>query len=216
MKRTFLSWTFCLALAAVAVLAQVRPSPAADPPLPESLSPDRLAALVNEPPADLEIVDIRPPDQFADYALPGADNMTAAEALTDQALLAGRGPLVLVDRDGDKAWALGAMLMQKTRRHVAVLAGGMVAWWRARELGAVVREVPMPAGQGKAPAAKPADSGGAAPGQSESGQAAPAKPAAPATPAPGQTPGAVQPAPAPAPSAPGGPPNPPASKNAGC
>ncbi|GAB6037187.1 hypothetical protein JCM15519_17460 [Fundidesulfovibrio butyratiphilus] len=200
MKRTFLSWTFCLALAALAVLVQVRPAPAADPPLPETLTPDKLAAQINESPAELEIVDIRPPEQFADYALPGAENMTAAEALADPALQAGRSRLVLVDRDGDKAWALGAMLMQKTKRPVSVLSGGMTAWWRARELGAVVREVPLPAASTKAPAAAPA----------ASGQTAPAKPA------PNQGPGAVQPAPSPTPSAPGGAPQPPASKNAGC
>ncbi len=73
-------------------------------------------------------MDLRPPEAFADYRLPGARNADIAEVMANPAYLAGSIPLILVDRDGSLAMAVGGILSQKTRRPIKVSV------WRAGRL----------------------------------------------------------------------------------
>jgi glyoxylase-like metal-dependent hydrolase (beta-lactamase superfamily II)/rhodanese-related sulfurtransferase len=115
--------------------------------------PDRIAAadlkrLLMDLPGTFEIVDVRPPALFADFSLPGARNADIADVMANPAYLNGASPLVLVDRDGSLAMAVGGILSQKTARPIKVLFGGMEAYWN---------ESAMPVtGGGAAPAGAPA------------------------------------------------------------
>ena len=155
--------------------------------LPKPASPDETAQLLAKPPAGFEIVDIRTQGEFTDYALPGSFNLEPEAVLADESLQTGDGPILLVDKDGTRAFAVAGVLSQKSSRPVLVLKGGLDAWWAAREKGVAVKETPL----GNAPVPT------AAPAQDKTPGAAPA-------------PGSPVPAPAPAV------PQPPASKNAGC
>ena len=97
-------------------------------------------------PGTFEVVDLRPAAQFADYSLPGSVNADAAEVMANPAYLNGSVPLVIVDRDGSLAMAVGGVLAQKTPRPIKALFGGLEAYWN--ESGA-----PMPP---SAPALRPA------------------------------------------------------------
>jgi len=135
-----------------ALLACCVPAQAKGPDLPGAAQPEEAARLLAAPPAGLDVVDIRPPAEFADYALPGAMNLDPATVLADETLLAGSGPLLLVDKDGTAAFVVAGALARKASRPVLALKGGMQAWWAARELGLAVRETPL----GDAPSATPA------------------------------------------------------------
>lgn len=186
-----------LVLAVLVVLAGLCDVQAKEPDLPRAASPREVAQLLAKPPAGLEIVDIRPPAEFSDYALPGSLNLDAATVLADESLLTGTGPLLVVDKDGSRAFAVAGVLAQRASRPVLALTGGLSAWWAAMELGAVVKETPLPGVPAQAPGTLPAKSTG------------PAKPAPGAAPVPG-TPDA------PSPAAPSPAPQTPASKGAGC
>ena len=126
--------------------------------------PDRIAAadlkrLLMDLPGTFEIVDVRPPAQFADFNLPGARNADIADVIANPAYLTGAVPLVIVDRDGSLAMAVGGILSQKTARPIKVLFGGLDAYWNESA-------TPLPSGS-PAPAVAPA-----------------VKPEAPAAPAP--------------------------------
>lgn len=174
-------------IAALALLALCATAQAKGPELPRAVSPAELSAMLTKPEPGIEIVDIRPAAEFADYTLPGAQNADAVTLLADPAYLSGSGPLVLLDKEGATAMALGGVLSQTSSRPIVVLKGGLAAWWAERELGQVAKETPLQA----APVVKGAP--GAAP-----------SPAAPSSspPSPGDS----------APQAP----QPPAAKNAGC
>ncbi|WP_084502580.1 rhodanese-like domain-containing protein [Fundidesulfovibrio putealis] len=200
MTRTLrhMSLTLALALAPLALAPQApAQSQARTPALPRSASPAEVAQLMAKPPAGLEIVDIRPQAEFADYALPASLNLDAAAVLADDSFASGSGPLLLVDKNGTQAFAVAGVLAQKTSRPVLVLTGGLAAWWAAQEKGMAVKEVPL--ADQPSPAAAPA--------------AAPAGPATPGTPQPA-TPQPSDPATPPAPASPA--PQPPAAKSAGC
>jgi len=130
----------------------------------ERMSPADLSRLIKDLPGTFDLVDIRPAEAFADYALPGARNVELADVLDNPGYLTGAGPLILVDRDGSLAMMAAGILSQKTKRPIKALHGGLEAFWEATELKGAVRAVPLPA-----PSAQP--------------KAAPA-PASPATPAP--------------------------------
>lgn len=185
-----MSLSLALALTPLVLASQATAqSPARTPALPRTASPAEVAQLMAKPPAGLEIVDIRPQAEFADYALPGSLNLEAAAVLADDSFASGSGPLLLVDRNGTQAFAVAGVLAQKTSRPVLVLTGGLSAWWAAQEKGMAVKEVPLTDQPTPAPA--PATT--------------PAGPAAPAAPQ------------APAPASPENPaPQPPAAKSAGC
>ena len=155
--------------------------------LPKPASPDEAAQLLAKPPTGFEIVDIRPQSEFSDYALPGSLNMAPEAVLADESLFTGEGPILLVDKDGTRAFAVAGVLSQKSSRPVLVLKGGLSAWWADREKGMAVKETPL--GNATSPAVVPAQDK-----------------------IPGVAPAPGSPAPAPTPAAP----QPPASKSAGC
>lgn len=130
--------------------------------LPERLAAAELKRMMMDIPGTFELVDIRPREQVADYGLPGAMNADIADVIASPAYLNGSAPLVIVDRDGSLAMAVGGILSQKTPRPIKVLYGGLEAYWK--ESGMVA------APAAKAPAMKPA--------------AAPAAPAVPVPAAP--------------------------------
>ncbi|MEI7838086.1 MAG: rhodanese-like domain-containing protein, partial [Planctomycetota bacterium] len=113
--------------------------------------PDRIAAadlkrLLMDLPGTFEIVDVRPPAQFTDFKIHGSMNADIADVIANPAYLNGAVPLVLVDRDGSLAMAVGGILSQKTARPIKVLFGGLEAYWN--ESGAPVppaSSVPAPA-----------------------------------------------------------------------
>ena len=91
-------------------------------------------------------MDIRPPEAFQDYALPGATNVELAEVLSNPAFLTGAGPLIIVDRDGSLAMMVAGILSQKTKRPIKALHGGLDGFWEETELKSAVRAVPLPGG----------------------------------------------------------------------
>ena len=149
-------------------------APKRDVPLPERMSPQALTRLMIDLPGTFDLVDIRPASAFADYSLPGSINADIADVMFNPAYLAGAGPLILVDRDGSLAMAVGGVLSQKTKRPIKVLHGGLEAYWENTELKPAAGSRPMsPGGSMTAPAPKAAPAPGPAP------SAPPAKPQKP-------------------------------------
>jgi rhodanese-related sulfurtransferase len=140
--------------------------------LPQRIAAAELKRMLMDLPGTFEIVDVRPLAQYADFSLPGSINADIADVIANPAYLNGTVPLIIVDRDGSMAMAVGGILSQRTQRSIRVLYGGLEAYWNdsAAPLPPVA---PAPA---SVPGVKPA-----APG------AAPATPAAP-TPAAPETP----------------------------
>jgi hydroxyacylglutathione hydrolase len=133
--------------ATTAPAASPAPTPAPalkrDLKLPERLSPAALRRLILDLPNTFELVDIRPPEAFADYNLPGSRHADIDEVMKNPAYLAGSVPLILVDRDGSLGMAVGGILSQKTSRPIKVLHGGLDAYWTELELKGAVRETPI-------------------------------------------------------------------------
>ena len=145
-------------------------------PLPEMLTAQALQHQIPAGSGALDLVDIRPSDQFSDYHVSGSRNVAISEVLTHPDFLAGSNPLVLIDRDGAMAMAVAGILSQKTQRPIRVLSGGLEAYWSAtaKKSGVTpVREPLVPAVQ--PPVSQP--------------ETAPPPPAAPATPAKRQSAG---------------------------
>lgn len=135
--------------------------------LPDRISAADLQRLVKDLPGTFDLVDIRPPEQFADYSLPGSRNADIADVISNPAYLAGAGPLVIADRDGSLAMAAGGILSQKTERQIKVLHGGVEAYWR---------EFRFPAAGGPVRSGAPAGAAPAAPATPAPPQPAPAQP----------------------------------------
>lgn len=114
--------------------------------LPDRIASADLKRLLMDLPGTVDLVDVRPSTQFADFNLPGSINADIADVIANPAYLNGAVPLVLVDRDGSLAMAVGGILSQKTARPIKVLFGGLEAYWS--ESGAPV----PPAGSVPAPA----------------------------------------------------------------
>lgn len=126
-------------------------SPASSPParavrLPERLSAAELKRMLMDLPGAFEVVDIRPPAQYGDFNIPGTKNVDIAEVIANPAFLNGAVPLVIVDRDGSLAMAVGGILSQKTPRVIKVLYGGLEAFWN---------ESPLPPPPAMVPASRP-------------------------------------------------------------
>jgi rhodanese-related sulfurtransferase/glyoxylase-like metal-dependent hydrolase (beta-lactamase superfamily II) len=124
--------------------------------LPDSIEPAQLKRMLMDLPGTFDLIDIRPPEHFADYNLPGSRNVHLADLINDPAYLTGAGSLVIVDRDGSLAMAAGAILSQKTARPIKVLFGGLDAYWNLAELGAPVQSVTLPTATPKPSAVVPA------------------------------------------------------------
>jgi glyoxylase-like metal-dependent hydrolase (beta-lactamase superfamily II)/rhodanese-related sulfurtransferase len=123
--------------------------------LPDRIDPSALKRLLMDLPGTYDLVDIRPAEQFADYHVSGARNVELADLIGDPAFLTGAGPLVIVDRDGSLAMAVGGILSQKTERQVKVLFGGLDAYWRDAEMGGPVKAVPLAPAASATPSVQP-------------------------------------------------------------
>jgi rhodanese-related sulfurtransferase len=130
--------------------------------LAERTSAAELKRLIMDLPGTFQLVDIRPPEHFADYHLPGSENVDIAELMANPAYLTGAGPLVIVDRDGSLAMMVAGILSQKTERSIKALFGGLEAYWTQAGPGAgampvVGAAVPaiVPRARAAAPAARP-------------------------------------------------------------
>jgi hydroxyacylglutathione hydrolase len=111
--------------------------------LPDRIEPSQLKRMLMDTPGTFDLVDIRPPEHFKDYSLPGARNVDLADLIGNPAYLTGGGPLIIVDRDGSLAMAAGGILSQKTERQIKVLFGGLEAYWNSVEMGSPVMAVPL-------------------------------------------------------------------------
>ncbi len=129
--------------------------------LPDRLAAAELKRMIMDLPGTFEIVDIRPPVQFADFNLPGSMNVDIAEVITSPAYVNGTVPLVIVDRDGSLAMAAGGILSQKTLRPVKALFGGLETYWNESGMTPPPASPPPAPGPGikpGAPASVPAAS----------------------------------------------------------
>ena len=103
--------------------------------LADRMSAAELKRLQQDLPGTFQLVDIRTKEQFADYSLPGAENVDLAELLNNPAYLTGAGPLIVVDRDGSLAMMVAGILSQKTERPIKALHGGLSAYWSETAFG---------------------------------------------------------------------------------
>lgn len=126
--------------------------------LAERMSPADLNRLIQDMPGTFDLVDIRPPEAFKDYSLPGSRNADLAEVMANPAYLTGAGPLIVVDRDGSLAMMLAGVLSQKTQRPIKALHGGLEAYWQETELKTAVKAVALPAAGATRSPASPAAS----------------------------------------------------------
>ena len=97
--------------------------------LPQRISATELKRMLMDLPGTFEIVDVRPPAHYSDLSLPGSVNTTIADVIANPVYRKGVVPLIIVDRDGSLAMAVGGILSQKTRRSIRVLYGGLEAYW---------------------------------------------------------------------------------------
>jgi hydroxyacylglutathione hydrolase len=145
--------------------------------LAERISAADLRRRILDLPGTFQLVDIRPPEQFADYRLPAAENVAIADLLDNPAYASGDGPLIVVCRDGTISMMVAGILAQKSERNIKALYGGVDAYWAA-SVGQL-----MSGGEGpatKPAAAAPATPPAAAPTPRAPAAAAPAAPVAPA------------------------------------
>jgi glyoxylase-like metal-dependent hydrolase (beta-lactamase superfamily II)/rhodanese-related sulfurtransferase len=119
--------------------------------LPERLSASELKRMLMDLPGTFDLADIRPAAQFADFNIPGSVNADIADVIANPAYLSGAAPLVIVDRDGSLAMAVGGILSEKSTRPIKVLYGGLEAYWNE----SVVPLPPVSSAPPPPPAIKP-------------------------------------------------------------
>lgn len=131
-------------------------------PLPERISPDQLKRMMMDLPDTFDLVDIRPAEHYKDYSLPGSININIADLINNPAYLTGAGPLIIVDRDGSLAMAVGGILSQKTQRSIKALYGGLESYWQQSGFGpsipAVIPQQMKPTDSTAAPSVTPTPS----------------------------------------------------------
>jgi rhodanese-related sulfurtransferase/glyoxylase-like metal-dependent hydrolase (beta-lactamase superfamily II) len=103
--------------------------------LPGRISATELKRLMLDLPSTIQLVDIRPPAHFADYRLPGSENVDVADLLESETHLNGAGSLIVLCRDGSLAMMVAGILSQKTDRDIKALYGGLEAYWMETGLG---------------------------------------------------------------------------------
>ncbi len=144
--------------------------------LPERISAAELKRMLLDQPGMFEIVDMRPPASYADFSLPGSINASIADVIANPAYLKGVVPLIIVDRDGSLAMAVGGILSQKTRRSIRVLYGGLEAYWSdSAALLPPVAPAPASVRSVKPAASVPANARPAAAGLAPAGRETPTK-----------------------------------------
>ncbi len=144
--------------------------------LPQRIAAAELKRMLLDLPGTFEIVDVRPPAAYADFSLPGSINASIADVIANPAYLKGIVPLIIVDRDGSLAMAVGGILSQKTQRSIRVLHGGLEAYWSdSAALQPPVAPAPASVHAVKPAASGPANARPAAPASAPAGRETPAK-----------------------------------------
>jgi rhodanese-related sulfurtransferase len=92
--------------------------------LPERIGPEDLAQRLMDLPGTINVVDIRPAWQFAEYHVSDSVNVPVEQVMNSPVYLNDKRPLVLVCRDGSLSAAVAGALVQKTARPIRFLAGG--------------------------------------------------------------------------------------------
>jgi rhodanese-related sulfurtransferase len=105
--------------------------------LAERISAPELKRIMMDLPNTIQIVDIRPPAHFADYRLPGSQNVDIAELLENPVYQTGAGALVIVCRDGSLSMMAAGILSQKTERNIKALYGGVESYWLETGVAAI-------------------------------------------------------------------------------
>jgi hydroxyacylglutathione hydrolase len=156
--------------------AGAAPAPGVYVNLPEAMSPGDLARRLMDLPGTLDIVDVRPLPQFAEFSIPGSQQAPVEQVMGNVAWLNDKRPLVIVCRDGSVSAAVAGALAQKGTRPIRFLLGGVARYYD---------EVMRPSGiQSEAVPLTPASAPQLAPAKPSSAPApAPAAPT-PAAPAP--------------------------------
>lgn len=107
--------------------------------LPEPIDATMLSKVLSEQPAVYAVVDLRPAAQFAEWSIPGSKNVAVDAIAAHVDSLGATMRIVLVDRDGSFAFAVGGALMAKRPdRVLRVLHGGLQRFHRDVVLGGVL------------------------------------------------------------------------------
>ncbi len=134
--------------------------------LPEPIEPTQLAALLLDQPRTYAVVDVRPAWQYREYHVPGAVNVDPDELLAHVKSLPRSARVVLVDRDGTLAWAIGGAVsaaLGPESRLLRVVAGGTARFWREVEVVGHARRAAQGAPAMPAAAPSPAAASAAKP-----------------------------------------------------
>ncbi|MFA6658132.1 MAG: rhodanese-like domain-containing protein [Victivallaceae bacterium] len=113
-------------------------------PLPDRLGVPELLALIKDLPGTFELVDIRPPVDFAEFSIQGSTNVDPGELIFDARWRSGKAPLIIIDRDGTVAMAIGGILAKESPRPVKVLRGGIEAYWNFTVKGLPAEQKTLP------------------------------------------------------------------------
>jgi rhodanese-related sulfurtransferase len=104
--------------------------PAQAPVMPSVMSAAELATMSKGGAAPM-VIDVRPAWQFTDWHIAGAVNVQVEQFEQHVRSLPVTAKVVLVDRDGDQAMALGGFLLARLpERSVSVLSGGLQRYYR--------------------------------------------------------------------------------------
>jgi hydroxyacylglutathione hydrolase len=129
--------------------------------LPEPIDAAMLQKALLDQPAAYAVIDLRAAWQFAEWSIPGAQNVAPDAVAAHVDALPPNVRIVLVDRDGTTAFAVaGALLAQKPSRSLRALVGGLQGYFRTAATGGPVEAAAHPATPATAapavqPAAKP-------------------------------------------------------------
>jgi rhodanese-related sulfurtransferase/glyoxylase-like metal-dependent hydrolase (beta-lactamase superfamily II) len=124
--------------------------------LPEPIEPAQLAALLRDQPSSYAVLDLRPAWQYREYHVPGATNIDPVTLLAHVKSLPKSARIVLVDRGGTIAWAIGGAVsgaLGSESRLLRVLSGGTARFWREIEIAG--QSPPTMPGVQATPAAAP-------------------------------------------------------------
>ena len=110
----------------------------------DRISAGELKRMMMDMPDAFQLVDVRPAEHFADYNIPGSENVELAEILDNPSFLTGVGSLVIVDRDGSLGMMVAGILSQKTQRNVKALYGGVQAYWNESDVGSSAQSMAKP------------------------------------------------------------------------
>ena len=97
--------------------------------LPEVITTDGLNRLIKDQPDFIEIIDIRPAGQFADYNIPASRNIEL-KTLFENGVATKDKTLIIVDRDGTLAFIAAGILAEKMDGRIKALEGGIENYWR--------------------------------------------------------------------------------------